>query len=344
MREGKFELVVASVNETFTGLRNFNEQIIGDHVYAVAVPGLEYCVKVNVYRDKDGIFSPQRLRIGLYVDGNDVQYWKRIDLTKSSLLPTDTDTPVCATFWGFKKDVTDIRSFKFDTPKTTAGTESSSYDTTDAKSLGQIHAVIYEAAVIGGTFENRNGIHDMPEVQRVSKDKKFWQQASLSTSAGRKLPDKVETFDPLEKWVNVRPLSDPLHTMTLFYHTESTLDCLKTALKNSVTCPTNSGELKRSISDSGDDLSKTKRNCTAAEAWDLTLDDDEEVTISTVIPPPTEHTKTESADITSNITVVEDAAAAGIIEIPLKYEDADEEILYIVHPPKEFEIIDISED
>ena len=343
MREGKFELVVASVNETFTGLRNFNEQIIGDHVYAVAVPGLEYCVKVNVYRDKDGNFSPQRLRIGLYVDGNDVQYWKRIDLTKSNLLPTDKDTPVCATFWGFKKDVTDIRSFKFDTPKIAGGAESSSSDTADAKSLGQIHAVIYEAAVVGGTFENRNGIHDVPEVQRVSKDKKFWQQASLSTSAGRKLPDKVETFDPLEKWVNVRPLSDPLHTMTLFYHTESTLDCLKVALKNSATCLTNSGELKRSISDGEDDLSKRKRNCTAAEAWDLTQDDDEEVTNRTTIPS-TEQTKTESAIITSNTAVVADALEVGVIDAPLKYEDADEEILYIVHPPKEFEIIDISED
>lgn len=47
MRDGKFELIVASVNDSFGGLRVISERCIGDDVYAVAIPGLEYCVKVS---------------------------------------------------------------------------------------------------------------------------------------------------------------------------------------------------------------------------------------------------------------------------------------------------------
>jgi hypothetical protein len=88
MREGKFELVAASIDESFGGIRPFEERSISGNTYAVAIPGQEYCVKVNIYRDENGQFAPARLRIGLYVDGSDVQYWKRIDLTKEHLLPT----------------------------------------------------------------------------------------------------------------------------------------------------------------------------------------------------------------------------------------------------------------
>lgn len=356
MRDGKFELIVASVNDSFAGSRIITERCIGDHVYAVAVPGLEYCVKVNIYRDQNGVFTPPRLRIGLYVDGNDVQYWKRIDLTKVSLLPTAPDEPVSATFWGFKKNVADIRSFQFAAAKTTSTAESSSSLHPDTKSVGQIRAVIYEAMVIGGTFENKNGIHEVPESLNIPDDVKFWQQASLTTNAGRKIPDKVEQFDPLEKWINVGPLSNPLQEITLFYHTEATLDCILNMTKPNG-CRTNSLETKRSasvaLSYDVDHEPAKKRNCTADEAWDLTGDNDDdsikydpedtyeaaETLRTTEVVPIT--VSTETATETVPKTEVEEQAES---EPPLKYEDEEQEILYVARAPKEIVVIDISEE
>jgi hypothetical protein len=352
MREGKFELIVASVNDSFAGLRVINERCIGDHVYAVAVPGLEYCVKVNIYRDKNGLFTPPRLRIGLYVDGNDVQYWKRIDLTKVSLLPTAADEPVSATFWGFKKNVADIRSFQFAATKTTSTAESSSSLQPDTKSVGQIRAVIYEAMVIGGTFENKNGIHEVPESLNIPEDVKFWQQASLTTNAGRKIPDKVEQFDPLEKWINVGPLSDPLQEMTLFYHTEATLDCILN-MTNPNDCRTTSILMKRSASvaltHDVERESVKKRNCTAAEAWDLTGDNDDD---SIKYDPDDTHGAEEALYTSDAVPVTVETETVPKTEIdgeeapepPLKYEDDEQEILYIARAPKEIVVIDISEE
>ena len=346
MREGKFELIVASVSDSFLGLQNYDERCINEKNYAVAIPGKEYCVKVNIYRDQNGNFTPSRLRIGLYVDGNDVQYWKRIDLTKANLLPTASDSPVSATFWGFKKNVTDIRSFQFAKPKISTAAESSSSSQSDTKCLGQIHAVIYEAMVFGGTFENKNGVHGVPEDCSLPENKKFWQQPSLSTSAGRKIPDKIEQFDPLEKWVNIGPLSDPLHAMTLFYHTESTLNCIEAL---SVLNENSNSGTKRPADSSEDEESNKNRNRTAHEAWDLTEDDNDN---SAVNPDASEEL---SADV--SIPIACSAAVDDVIpevpinpvevevpELKLKYEDEEEEILFVVRPPPLIEVIDISED
>jgi hypothetical protein len=68
-----------------------------------AIPNEEYSVKVNVYRNKDGNFPAPLLRIGLFVDGVDVHYWKRIDLTDNLILTAHKKEPVSTRFWGFKQ-------------------------------------------------------------------------------------------------------------------------------------------------------------------------------------------------------------------------------------------------
>ena len=344
MREGKFELIVASVSDSFLGLQSYDERCINDKNYAVAIPGKEYCVKVNIYRDQNGNFTPSRLRIGLYVDGNDVQYWKRIDLTKANLLPTASNSPVSATFWGFKKNVTDIRSFQFATPKISTAAESSSSAQSDTKCLGQIHAVIYEAMVFGGTFENKNGIHGVPEDCSLPENKKFWQQPSLSTSAGRKIPDKIEQFDPLEKWVNIGPLSDPLHAMTLFYHTESTLNCIEAL---SVLNENSNSGIKRPANFGQCQDSDKNRNRTANEAWDLTEDDNDTLVINSDVTEqrPAEECIPIACPIhDDNTTLPITPAESNIEEANLKYEDEEGEILFVVRPPPLIEVIDISEE
>ena len=271
MREGKFELIAASIDKSFSDLKPFEERVINGSVYAVALPGQEYCVKVNIYRDEKGNFTPKRLRIGLYVDGNDVQYWKRIDLTKEHLLPTVASVPVSATFWGFKKNVTDIRSFQFAATKISETADDSS--TSDSGPLGQIHVVIYEAMVVGGTFQNKCGSHDIPIDRGISEGKKFWQQASLSTSGGRKLPLNLEQFDELEKWINVDQ-REPLYTMTLNYHTGLTLDCIESLSYGS---DYNIGTVggKRTICSDRHEQQQTKRTCEVSEIFDLTEEDDD---------------------------------------------------------------------
>ena len=267
MREGKFELVAASTDKSFKNLKPFEERFINGSVYAVAIPGQEYCVKVNIYRDQNGNFTPKRLRIGLYVDGNDVQYWKRIDLTKEHLLPTAANVPVSATFWGFKKNVSDIRSFQFAATK--ASSNVACNRESDSKPLGQIHVVIYEAMVAGGTFKNKCGDHQVPTDQSIPEGKKFWEQASLSTSGGRKLPLNLEQFDELEKWINIDQ-KVPLHAMTLNYHTGMTLDCMESLCVDGIGLTGN----KRIAGSFQQEQQQAKRECKINEVFDLTEDDD----------------------------------------------------------------------
>ena len=262
MREGIFEISLfrAKLSESANPENVlFDEKTVNGISYALADPGEEYCVKLNVYRRPDGNFAPSRLRVGLYVDGNDVQYWKRIDLSQEHLLPTDMNTPVTATFWGFKKNVNDIRSFVFASPSVVSEPSQLTADI-DAPHIGEIKVIIYEACVIGGTFENNTGVHELPSSHSISEGKKFWQQASLGTSAGRKLSSEQESFNPLERWSN---LSDtPLHSMTLRYHTKSTIDCISQI------------GVKHSFEIGNSAVSNTSKRVKYEEIVDLISDDD----------------------------------------------------------------------
>ena len=138
-------------DDAFTARDAFDEVVVGgaEKVYAVAEPGEEYAVRVNVYRDMHGEFTPPRLRVGLYVDGVDVNYWKRIDLSCTNLLPRDTTSPVSATFWGFKKNANDIRSFVFATPTVIneVGQLPALGTGYNEKALGSIKVVVFPAQV-----------------------------------------------------------------------------------------------------------------------------------------------------------------------------------------------------
>jgi hypothetical protein len=79
MREGQYEIIVLDDRD-----RPLTEEVISDRSFVTAQPGSSYHVKINVYRNKSGQFPAKYLRLGLYVDGNDVQYWKRLDLSDQS--------------------------------------------------------------------------------------------------------------------------------------------------------------------------------------------------------------------------------------------------------------------
>jgi hypothetical protein len=106
MREGQYEIIVLDDRD-----RPLTEEVISDRSFVTAQPGSSYHVKITVYRNKSGQFPAKYLRLGLYVDGNDVQYWKRLALSDEKTLPKDYSLPICSIFWGLKKNTSEIRSF-----------------------------------------------------------------------------------------------------------------------------------------------------------------------------------------------------------------------------------------
>jgi len=82
MREGNFEVLVydAQTNNLFP------EKIIDGVSYVITEPGKEYYVQVSVHRsDLYSLWDYKYIRVGLYVDGFDVAYWKRLDFTEKNV-------------------------------------------------------------------------------------------------------------------------------------------------------------------------------------------------------------------------------------------------------------------
>lgn len=222
MREGNFEILVLDEQEKL-----FSEEKIDTRVFITAKPHTSYHVKINVYRDNSGRFPAKYLRLGLFVDGHDVQYWKRLDLSDEKVLPKDISLPICSVFWGFKKNTSEIRSFIFAAPSTNTAT-SSSASTSSVESLGSIRLVVFEARVSSGVFQNDTAAAQAPP-STVSlaegEGRKFWQVASLVTSSGKAVGGEKEKFLPLARWENAT--ATPLHTQTLHYHSADVLRLLR---------------------------------------------------------------------------------------------------------------------
>ena len=81
MRDGIFELKLYSEIDK----RELEE--IDDTFIAEA--GLEYFVKVVMHKTPEQKIGPY-IKVGLYVDGIDVQYWKRMDLSGSDTNVAET--------------------------------------------------------------------------------------------------------------------------------------------------------------------------------------------------------------------------------------------------------------
>lgn len=225
MREGPFEITV---------LDDQDAPLLTEYVenawFVAANPGKSYHVRINVYRDASGKFPAEHLRLGLFVDGADVNYWKRLDLSDERNLPKDFSLPISSIFWGFKKNTSEIRSFVFSKPQVSHSLSSSS--ALNAPEFGTIKLVVYEARLVEGIFHNNCSIHEIPTNLSIAnkEDQKFWKQPSLVTASGRKVESDKEKFIPLMRWENTSSI--PLATMVLRYHTQETLNFLR----NSKTC------------------------------------------------------------------------------------------------------------
>lgn len=248
------------------------ESTIEDKVYAHAAPSQEFSVRITVHKNpRTGRFPFEYLRLGLFIDGHDVNYWKRMDLTVAS-----DQSAVSASFQGWKKNTIDLRAFVFSSPALASAEDELNpqiREEMSKKPLGQIKIIVHEATVSDGIFENKSGFHEMPPAQKVSEGKKFWQQASLTTTAGRRIESDKEKFTPLQVWKNISPI--PNHEMVLNYHTFEMIKFIETFTEHQRRMQAyvdhNSGT---GASSNGTGLKRKREEKPAPIVVDLTEDDD----------------------------------------------------------------------
>ena len=135
---------------------------------------------MNVHRDDiSGEWPSEFMRIGCFVDGMDVNYWKRLDCTEQAV--TDTWVDVLFTqFWGFKTGASSVRSFRFGTPLEVASSSMTQKEL--ERPLGKVRIVLFSAVRgrAGGIYENNTTFGDQVVPQgKVNADVKFWKQATV---------------------------------------------------------------------------------------------------------------------------------------------------------------------
>lgn len=259
MRVGPFEVTLQVKDETLP------ETVIGQKSYAHAISGNEYSIKIEVYRDDQESFPASHMRIGVYVDGQDVQYWKRLDTTISSA------KSVCCFFHGFKKGSDDLRAFVFEPP-----VESQSASADIESSVGSIRVEIFEAVPAEGIFHNVGRKYEVPGKQQLPVDSKFHKTPSVTTVGGRNV-SSMEKFAPLVRWVNKDPKS-PLAVLVLHYHSSALIEYLRFQQEGTQDQSTEGDGKRRSFGNDNGDHPEGKRTRVSSETGpifvDLITDDD----------------------------------------------------------------------
>lgn len=141
MREGIFEVRVLRGDGS-----PYEQQEVAGNTYVIAEPGQEFIVRVLVHKNARGVFDHPMYRVGLYVDGLDVNYWKRVDTTMTDEAYSTTS------FYGFKKNVQELRAFTFAETVMSERTQEMSASGIQS-SLGTIRVEIFKARPSSGVFE-----------------------------------------------------------------------------------------------------------------------------------------------------------------------------------------------
>lgn len=138
----------------------------------------------------------------------------------------------------------------------------------------------------------------------------------------------MEQFNPLEKWINATNILEPLKTMTLYYHTESTLNCLE-----ALDLKSNYNDCNRS--------SLGKRNWGVDEIVDLTEEDDDIKKAGDTID--TSKVSINSNDVSlvngSNLMIQHSPSGAEVVCV-----EREEEVEFVERVPEEIVVIDISSE
>lgn len=260
MRCGDFEVLLQvrrsesqSEGNDVKDFITLEEKKIGNKTFAVAKPNTEYIVKVILHRNSGGNFVTKLVRIGIFVDNKDCNYWKRLDTDDTA------DLAICTTFKGFKVDSDELRAFVFALPVSSEGTG------TRHDLAGSVKVDIYECVLDKGIHNNISKRYERPTGSQVPTDSKFYQQPSVTTTGGRNIND-CEKFEPLVRWKNKRQIT----SIVLFYHTEDIIDFLLNTHKNDLDLDMieNKRKIPESISgivdltDDSEECAALKKQCT----------------------------------------------------------------------------------
>lgn len=219
MRDGCFELVLKRVSDKGDFFEEVQE--VNGETTVIGEMEAEYMVCVNIYRDEaTGKWPGTKLRIGLVVDGHNIQYSNRVYLSEK--LPQEVDY-VTAVFEGFKKNAKDLRAFKFGTPSyiPTGPSSSSRGPGIAIDYLGKIQAVVYKCARVGktATVRNQSRFHELHSYESTGREKKAWLQPSLVTKGGQRIAEENDRFPKeLARWKNAND-DKPIKTLAICYHT-----------------------------------------------------------------------------------------------------------------------------
>lgn len=209
-----------------------SEHTVGDKLYAAAQTGKPFKVKLNIFRNRNGLFPAEFIRVGVYIDGYDVKDWRRI-----ALPPDDGSSPgdkqmVSVEFAGFFTGGDGTRAFSFGPLGRKVGAD----EDVNEQQFGSIRVLVFEAYISDIPHERTEfqGTRHMPEIRCVEESRKFWQTASVTTVAGDLIPgtERKMTFNPPRpgdkvqfKWRNCG--KDPLVELTLHYHTADMIRFLR---------------------------------------------------------------------------------------------------------------------
>lgn len=198
----------------------FKERVIGGKTYVEGEAGKAYRVRINVYPDADGYFPADYMRVGLVMDGVELCVKKRLEMAQLSV-HVNQFRPVSCAFLGYPKDSMSYEMFQFATP------DMSSDCLTADTQMGTIKFLVSESHKTGRYYEVSafgNSCYRDPKNKQIREDKKFWQQASLTTTGGKQMAESKKP-DTVSEWVTVRDM--PEASFVLRYHTKEVLDFLE---------------------------------------------------------------------------------------------------------------------
>ena len=200
MRQGCFQIDVIS-----NGVVAPQETLKGE-TYAVVESGSEYTVQVTVFKNDDGSIPHEFLVFFLEIDGVGTNNGRNISITDL------TSFPAIITFKGFNGGSV---AYKFGTTLTSAEVSGP-----QAVNVGTMKIVVYKG--VKGELVPRRGEEKRAESMCVPANKKFWQTASVATTAGRTLSVPSSTAI---SWKKADP--KPMAEITLHYHTRAVVELLK---------------------------------------------------------------------------------------------------------------------
>ena len=280
MRDRDIEVLVMQVGSNKSA---FSEKTVNDVTYAlIPSAGCEYIVRIILHRNKYTQFFPfedvpcQCLKVGLYIDGIDCGYYKRVSYSKA--LPHHHSTVACE-FTGFRTEGNRVRAFVVS--NTIGSSDMNINESSTSNNVGNIKVTFNMAKATENVFENRSTSREVPGASKlVDNNQKYFKQAKYSTGAGRTLN---MSFTTTKQWVNINSLPDK--TITMKYQKTDIIEALAAALITSSSSPSESatGVVKRVREEGSNNNSPSKSK--RAIMVDLTGEEEE---VQEVEAPPVE--------------------------------------------------------